>query len=103
MKFLADAHISMEMVAMLRDLGHDCLDCSVIPARMPDVDVLRMAADDERVVITADKDSASLSSFTQFRVLVLSSFASHSRTRPIAWRGFVLCCQSCSRAFPDFS
>src|SRR5688572_7204945 len=26
MKFLADAHVSVEMVAMLRDSGHDCLD-----------------------------------------------------------------------------
>jgi hypothetical protein len=26
MKFLADAHISVEMIAMLRDLGHDCLE-----------------------------------------------------------------------------
>jgi hypothetical protein len=30
-KFLADAHISVEMVAMIRDLGHDCLDSSAIP------------------------------------------------------------------------
>jgi predicted nuclease of predicted toxin-antitoxin system len=56
MKFLADAHISAEMVTMLRDLGHDCLDASAIPPRMPDTDVLQMAAADDRVVLTADKD-----------------------------------------------
>ncbi|MEX2170356.1 MAG: DUF5615 family PIN-like protein [Pirellulales bacterium] len=55
MKFLSDAHISREMVAMLRDLGHDCLDADAIPLRMPDVDVLRMAADDQRIVVTSDK------------------------------------------------
>lgn len=60
MKFLADAHISVEMIAMLRDLGHDCLDSSVIPARTPDVDVLRTAAADGRAVITADKDFGEL-------------------------------------------
>jgi predicted nuclease of predicted toxin-antitoxin system len=59
-KFLADAHISVEMVAMLRDLGHDCLDASTIPARMPDVDVLRMAAGDGRVIVTSDKDFGEL-------------------------------------------
>ena len=53
MKFLADAHISVEMVAMLRDLGHDCLDSSAIPPRMPDIEVLRMATADERVVLTS--------------------------------------------------
>ncbi len=60
MKFLADAHISVEMVAMLRDLGHDCLESSAIPPRMPDVDVLRMAAAEDRVLITSDKDFGEL-------------------------------------------
>jgi len=60
MKFLADAHVSVEMVAMIRTLGHDCLDASAIPPRMPDLDVLRMAAADERVVVTSDKDFGEL-------------------------------------------
>ncbi len=60
MKFLADAHISVEMVAMIRELGHDCADASAIPSRMPDVDVLRRAADDARVVVTSDKDFGEL-------------------------------------------
>lgn len=60
MRFLADAHISIEMVAMLRDLGHDCLDSSAIPPRMPDVDVLQSAAADDRIVITSDKDFGEL-------------------------------------------
>ena len=60
MKFLADAHISVEMIAMLRDLGHVCLDSSAIPPRMPDVDGLRMAATDGRVVLTSDKDFGEL-------------------------------------------
>jgi hypothetical protein len=46
------------MIAMLRYLGHDCLDASAILARMPDVDVLRMAADHEGVVVTSDKDKS---------------------------------------------
>ena len=60
MKFLADAHISVEMVAMIRDLGHDCLAASAIPPRMQDIDVLRMAAGDGRVMVTADKDFGEL-------------------------------------------
>jgi predicted nuclease of predicted toxin-antitoxin system len=60
MKFLADAHISVEMVAMIRALGHDCLDSSAHPPGMQDVDVLRKAADEERVVLTADKDFGEL-------------------------------------------
>jgi predicted nuclease of predicted toxin-antitoxin system len=59
-KFLADAHISVDTVTMIRGLGHDCLDASVIPPRMLDIDVLKMAAADERVVVTADKDFGEL-------------------------------------------
>ncbi len=60
MKFLADAHISVEMVAMIRDLGHECVDASAIPLRMPDVEVLRMAAELGCIVVTADKDFGEL-------------------------------------------
>ncbi len=60
MRFLSDAHISVEMVAMLRDLGHDCVDSSAIPPRMLDVDVLRIAANDGRVMVTSDKDFGEL-------------------------------------------
>lgn len=60
MKFLADAHISMEMVSMIRSLGFDCKDSSAIPARMPDVDVLRGAHQEHRIVLTADKDFGEL-------------------------------------------
>ncbi len=45
---------------MMRGLGHDCLDSSAIPPRMQDVDVLRMAANDGRIVVTADKDFGEL-------------------------------------------
>lgn len=45
---------------MIRGLGHDCLDSSAVPLRMPDVDVLRMAEQDQRVVLTSDKDFGEL-------------------------------------------
>jgi predicted nuclease of predicted toxin-antitoxin system len=48
------------MVLMIRGLGHDCLDAVAIPPRMPDVDVPRMAAADQRIVITSDKDFGEL-------------------------------------------
>ena len=48
---------------MLRYLGHDCADSSAIPPRMSDIDVLRMAADQGRVVITSYKDFGELVSY----------------------------------------
>ena len=55
MRFQADAHISVEIVDLLRRLGHDVLDAAAIPPRKADVDILRDAAADDRVVVTADK------------------------------------------------
>lgn len=60
MRFQADAHVSRQMVAMLRGHGHDCLDHASIPIAKPDVDVLRDAAADGRIVITSDKDFGEL-------------------------------------------
>ncbi len=60
MKFLADAQISVEMVEMIRSLGHDCADAAAIPPRMPDLEVLERAAEQGRVIITSDKDFGEL-------------------------------------------
>lgn len=60
MKFLADAHVSAELVAMIRAFGNDCSDASAIPPRMKDVDILRMATAGQRVVVTIDKDFGEL-------------------------------------------
>ncbi len=60
MKLLADAHISREMVAFLRDQGHDLMHVADIRPRMTDAEILRLARDDLRVVLTADKDFGGL-------------------------------------------
>src|SRR5688500_10158662 len=44
------------MVAMMRDLGHDCLDSAASPPRMSAVDVLKIDAHDQRIVVASDKD-----------------------------------------------
>lgn len=41
MKFLADAHISLGMVDLLRRLGHDVRGPETIPPRLSDVEILR--------------------------------------------------------------
>jgi predicted nuclease of predicted toxin-antitoxin system len=60
MKFLADAHISVEMVAMIRAYGDECEDASATPPRMEDIAILRSAASTGRIVVTADKDFGEL-------------------------------------------
>ena len=60
MRLLADAHISRAMVAYLHGLGHDVLHVATLAPRMSDSTILKRAATDGRVVLTADKDFGEL-------------------------------------------
>ena len=60
MRLLADAHISRAMVGYLTGLGHDVLHVAAIAPRLSDSAILKRAAADHRVVLTADKDFGEL-------------------------------------------
>ncbi len=60
MKLLADAHISRAMIAYLESLGHDVVHVASIAPRMSDSTILRLAATEGRIVLTADKDFGGL-------------------------------------------
>jgi predicted nuclease of predicted toxin-antitoxin system len=60
MRLLADAHIGRAMTAFLLGLGHDVLHAATLPPKLSDSDILRRAADDARIVLTADKDFGEL-------------------------------------------
>ena len=60
MKLLADAHISRPMVNYLVGFGHDILHVAAVSPRMSDSTILKRAALDGRVVLTADKDFGEL-------------------------------------------
>ena len=60
MRLLADAHISRAMVACLHGLGYDIVHVAAISPRMSDSAILKHAATDGRVVLTADKDFGEL-------------------------------------------
>jgi predicted nuclease of predicted toxin-antitoxin system len=57
MKFLVDMALSPGLSSWLREQSHDAIHASELGLdRAPDSDILRLAADAERVVITADLD-----------------------------------------------
>ncbi len=60
MRLLADAHISREMIAYLDELGHDVVHVAAVSPRMSDSAVLKFAATEGRIVLTADKDFGEL-------------------------------------------
>jgi predicted nuclease of predicted toxin-antitoxin system len=56
MKLLVDAHVSKIIIEMLVKRGHDVLKASSFPPKTPDAVLLAAAADQDRVVMTSDKD-----------------------------------------------
>jgi predicted nuclease of predicted toxin-antitoxin system len=57
MRFLVDMPLSPELAAWLQAEGHDAIHASAISLyRAPDAEILQVAADQNRVIITADLD-----------------------------------------------
>jgi predicted nuclease of predicted toxin-antitoxin system len=56
MKFLADESFDFAVVRELRSGGHDVVCVSETVPGTPDLNVLRMARDEQRILLTEDKD-----------------------------------------------
>jgi predicted nuclease of predicted toxin-antitoxin system len=57
MKFLVDMPLSPDLATWLRAEGHDAVHASAISLyRASDAEILRVAAEQDRVIITADLD-----------------------------------------------
>lgn len=60
MRILADENIESEIVAALRDAGHDVSDVKELAPGAEDSDVLRLAREADTVLLTNDKDFGEL-------------------------------------------
>jgi len=60
MNLLANAHISRAMCAFLYSEGHDCLHAEELSPGLADDELLRIARDEQRIVLTGDKDFGEL-------------------------------------------
>jgi len=67
MKFLTDENIGLEVVNFLRKLGHNTVSVIEENSGADDVDVLKKAFKESRVLITSDKDFGELIYFRRFQ------------------------------------
>jgi|SRR5579872_110957 len=58
MRFIVDAQLPRRLAALLRAEGHDALHTLDLPGanRTSDAEIVRLASDEDRVVITKDAD-----------------------------------------------
>jgi predicted nuclease of predicted toxin-antitoxin system len=60
MRFLADENCDFTVVQALRAAGHDVLCVSEITPRAEDSEVIKLADDEKRILLTEDKDFGQL-------------------------------------------
>ena len=58
MKFVVDAQLPAKLSRLLAEAGHDCVHTSQLPEgnRTPDATLADLADDEDRVVVTKDRD-----------------------------------------------
>ena len=60
MKFLLDVHIAAAIGRVLADKGHDVVSASAAHADWTDARLLQLAVDEDRVIVTEDRDFSNL-------------------------------------------
>jgi predicted nuclease of predicted toxin-antitoxin system len=60
LKFLVDVGVSKKVESWLEDEGYNIKSVRAIDPRLPDEKILKMAANEKRIVITMDKDFGEL-------------------------------------------
>jgi predicted nuclease of predicted toxin-antitoxin system len=84
MKFLADAHISRDMVRLLREQSHDVLWAVDLPPATPDHELLHQASREGRIILTQDKGFGGLIYYSGIRcrgAILLRLIAPNERQR----------------------
>ena len=60
LRFLVDVNVGLAVAVSLRDSGHDVVFAGDVDWRMPDADMLSLAHDERRIILTMDTDFGEL-------------------------------------------
>lgn len=71
MKFIADINIPQLLINQLTNLGHDVLDIKKTNLKMSDIEIVKIAQKESRVVLTRDKDYVILAQFPKYQVPII--------------------------------
>lgn len=71
MRFLADVNIAQSVIIFLRQNGHDVLDAKKDYLTTADSEIILLAKQEKRIILTRDKDFLDLVLFPQYQVAAL--------------------------------
>lgn len=60
MKFLTDENLGVQIPLFLKSLGYDVTSVTEVALSRPDIDVLAIANEEKRILLTTDKDFGEL-------------------------------------------
>lgn len=72
MKFLADVNITQTVIKFLRQNGHDVLDIKKENLKFFDVEIIKIALKENRIILTHDKDFLALVKYPKYQVGVIA-------------------------------
>lgn len=68
MKFIADVNIAQKVIRLLNQTDHDVTDIKKLDPKTSDVDIIKLALAEKRIILTHDKDFLGLSKFPRYKV-----------------------------------
>jgi predicted nuclease of predicted toxin-antitoxin system len=68
MKFLADINLPQSIITALSKDGHDVLDIKKQNLSLSDIQIIQIAKQEKRIIVTRDKDFIALSQFPKYQV-----------------------------------
>lgn len=71
MKFIADINIPQLLIKKLVNLDHDVLDIKKQNLQISDVEIIKLARKELRVILTRDKDFIILAQFPKYQVPII--------------------------------
>jgi len=71
MKFIADVNVAQTVIKLLRQNGHSVLDLKKKKPTISDTGIIKLAAEERRIIITHDKDFLGLTQFPKYQVGII--------------------------------
>ncbi len=68
MKFLIDVNVPNSTISLFKKLGYDVLDLKQVHLLSSDIEVIKLAQAEDRIIVTRDKDFLELSNFPKYKV-----------------------------------
>ena len=80
MKFIADVNVAHIVIKFLRQAGHDVIDVKRQFPTKADIDIIKIALNESRIILTHDKDFLGFSKFPKYHVGIIVIRLSNQKT-----------------------